>query len=100
MATKVDVFVELVEDELSLIRAQAEQLALNAQKLNNRWVALGKLTMTGWAEYNWAGKPYTSAELAAALNGLALTIETAAAVNLTNLHTATPAIDRIVKASL
>jgi hypothetical protein len=100
MATKVDTFVELAEDELSAIRADAERLALKAQVLNNRWTALGKITMVGWAEYNWAGKPYTAPELAAALNGLAGTIETASAVNLTNLHTATVAIDRIVKASL
>ena len=47
-----------------------------------------------------ANKPYTAAELLAALNGLTLPIETAAGVTLANLHTATPAVDRIVKASL
>lgn len=98
MASKVDTFVELAEDELSAIRADAERLALRAQVLSNRWAALGKLNMAGWAGYNWDGKPYTAAELAAALNGLAGTIETAAGVNLTNLHTT--ALDRIVKASL
>lgn len=100
MATKVDVFVELAEDELSAIRSQIEQVALRAQVLNNRWSALGKVAMVGWAEYGWAGKPYTAAELAAALNGLAGTIDTAAGVNLTNIHTAAVALDRITKASL
>ena len=100
MASKVDTFVELAEDELSAIRADAERLAARAQSLSNRWAALGKGTMTGWTEYTWANKPYTAAELLAALNGLTLPIETAAGVTLANLHTATPAVDRIVKASL
>lgn len=100
MATKVDTFVELAEDELSDIRQQAERLAARSQTLYNRWNALGKLTMTGWATYNWADKPYTAAELAAALNGLVLVVETADAVTLSNIHTASKPIDRIVKASL
>lgn len=100
MATKVDTFVTLAEDELSDIRQQAERLAAKAQTLSNRWTALGKTNMTDWATYNWAGKPYTAAELAAALNGLNTVIDTADAVNLLNFHTATKAIDKIVKASL
>ena len=100
MATKVDTFVELAEDELSSIRLDAERLALKAQVLSNRWTALGKINMAGWADYNWAGKPYTAAELVAALGGLTIVVDTADAVTLANLHTAFKGIDRIVKASL
>lgn len=100
MATKVDTFVELAEDELTSIRKRMETLAADAQVLYNRWSVLGKLTMPGWTEYNWDGKPYTSTELGAALNGLVIMIDTADGVNLTNAHTAMKAIDRIVKASL
>ena len=100
MATKVDTFVTLAEGELTQIRQRMEALAADAQTLSNRWSALGKLNMTGWVDYNWADKPYTAAELAAALNGLELVIDTADGVKLTNAHTACKAIDRIVKASL
>ena len=73
--------------------------ATMAQALGNRWAALGKTNMPGWAEYNWAGHPYTAAELAAALNGLAAPIVEADATAITNLGTGR-AVDKIVKASL
>lgn len=100
MASRVDTFVELAEDELTAIRMLLEQAAGKAQSLSNRWTALGKGNMTGWAEYNWAGKPYTAAELLAALNGLNLTVDTADAVTAATLNTAPKFVDRIVKASL
>ena len=100
MASKVDVFVEQAQDELTAIRQQIEAVALRAQVLNNRWSALNKVNMPGWADYNWAAQPFTAAELAAALNGLAMVVETVDGVNLTNIHTACKAVDRIVKATL
>jgi hypothetical protein len=100
MATKVDTFVTLAESELTQIRQRMEALAADAQALSNRWSALGKLNMTGWTDYTWDNKPYTASELAAALNGLELVVDTADGVKLTNAHTACKAIDRIVKASL
>lgn len=100
MATKVDTFVELASSELSSIRHKLEQAAIEAQVLANRWQALGKTNMPGWAEYGWASKPFTATELTAALNGLSVVIDTADGVALTNVHTACKAVDKIVKASL
>jgi hypothetical protein len=97
MASKVDTFVELATGELSAIRRQLEQVALDAQKLSNRWAALGRINMPGWAEYPWASQPFSAAELAAALNSLALALP--AETTLSNIHTVGPA-DKIVKASL
>ena len=99
MATKVDRFVEESEGELQGIKGLLEQVALRAQVLVNRWAALGKQNMAGWAEYTWASKPYTAAELQAALNGLNVAFTDADATNLTNIHTSRP-IDKIVKAGL
>lgn len=99
MATKVDSFVERAAGELAAIRAELERVAAMAQALNNRWVALGKVNMPGWAEYNWAGQAFSAAELAAALNGLAAPIAEADATAITNLGTGR-AVDKIVKASL
>lgn len=99
MATKVDTFVEHAAGELAAIRRELETVAGLAQALSNRWTALGKTNMAGWAEYNWAGQPFTAAELAAALNGLAATIDTADAAAVVSLGTG-KAVDKIVKASL
>ena len=99
MATKVDTFVTRATSELTAIRTELERVAGMAQALNNRWTALGKTNMTGWAEYNWAGQAFTAAELAAALNGLAQTIVEADGTAITSLGTG-KAVDRIVKASL
>ena len=65
-------------------------------------IAAGDFTVSkdGGAFANWAAQPFTAAELAAALNGLALVVETTDGVNLTNIHTACKAIDRIVRAML
>jgi hypothetical protein len=98
MASKVDVFVERSEAELASIRQDLEIVSRKAQSLANRWAALGKTTMAGWAEYGWASKPYTAAELAIALNGLSANFP-ADSANLTNINTSVP-VDRIVKASL
>lgn len=100
MASKVDTFIEQAETEMTQIRQRIQQAALDAQVLANRWAALGKNNMAGWTEYAWGGKPYTEAELRAALNGLSVVVDTADAVSLLNMHTAMRAIDRIVKASL
>lgn len=100
MASKVDTFVTQAAQDLAAIRKQSERLALDAQVLYNKWQALGKTNMAGWAAYTWATQVFTAAELAAALNGLNTVIDAADAVNLTNLHTATKVIDRIVKAGL
>lgn len=99
MATKVDSFVERAAAELAAIRAELERTAGRAQALSNRWAALGKTTMPGWAEYNWVGQPFTAAELAAALNGLAQVIDSADATSVTNINAA-KVVDKIVKASL
>lgn len=99
MATKVDSFVERAASELAAIRAELERVAGLAQSLSNRWVALGKAQMPGWAEYNWNGQAFTAAELAAALNGLNAPIVEADATAITSLGTG-KAVDKIVKASL
>lgn len=99
MASKVDSFVERAAAELAAIRAECERMAGMAQALNNRWVALGKVNMTGWVDYNWAGQAFTAAELAAALNGLAQPIVEADAMSLVSLGTG-KAVDKIVRASL
>lgn len=98
MATKVDSFVERAASELAAIRAELERVAGMAQALNNRWVALNKINMPGWAEYNWAGQAFSASELAAALNGLAGNFA-ADTTSLTNINVSVP-VDRIVKASL
>lgn len=100
MTTKVDKFVTEASLELADIRTDFEQVALKAQVLVNRWAALGKTNMDGWAGYNWSGMQFTAAELATALNGLSQVIDTTDGVNLTNVHTACKAVDKIVKAGL
>lgn len=100
MATKVDSFVTEAAAELTDIRRRIEQVALDAQVLANRWTALGKTNMPGWAEYNWEGMQFRATEMAVALNSLALVVETADAVTLQNMHTALKPVDRIVKAGL
>lgn len=100
MTTKVDSFVTDSAAELTNIRKRIEEVALDCQVLANRWQALGKTNMPGWAEYNWAGMQFTAAELAAALNGLNVAVATEDAVTLLNIHTASKAVDRIVKAGL
>ncbi|GEM_PF-2695587 len=100
MASKVDTFVTEAAVELTSIRKRIEQVALDAQVLANRWQALGKTNMAGWAEYNWAGMQFTATELAQALNGLSTVVDTADGVSLVNMHTQAKAIDRIVKAGL
>lgn len=99
MATKVDSFVTRATSELTAIRAELERVAGMAQALNNRWVALNKINMPGWAEYNWAGQAFSASELAAALNGLAAPIVEADATSIMNLGTG-KAVDKIVRASL
>lgn len=98
MANKVDVFVEQAADELTAIRRKLEDAAIAAQVLANRWQALGRVNMAGWAEYGWDAQPFTAAELAAALNGLSNNLP-ADTTNLTNIHTSQP-VDKIVKAGL
>ena len=100
MATKLDAFVTDAAAELTSIRRRIEEIAVDAQVLANRWQVLGKTNMAGWAEYNWAGMPCAAAELAQAINGLSVTIDTADGVNLTNMHTQAKAADKIVKAGL
>lgn len=98
MATKVDVFVERAAGELAAIRQELERVAGMAQALNNRWTALGKVNMPGWAEYNWTAHPFSATELALALNGLVANFPVDS-TNLTNVNASVP-VDRIVKASL
>lgn len=98
MATKADIFVEEATDELSAIRRRIEQVALDCQVLANRWQALGKTNMEGWAGYGFVR--FTAAELAQALNGLTQVVDTADGVTLANMHTQAKALDKIVKAGL
>jgi len=98
MAGKCDKFVEEAKGELVAIRRKLEDAAIQAQVLANRWQALGRTNMAGWAEYGWASQPFTAAELAAALNGLSNNLP-ADTTNLTNIHVSQP-VDKIVKAGL
>jgi len=96
MAEKTDNFVTGALVDLAEMKNQMERLASQAQELTNRWAALNKTNMSGYATYNWETYPFTQVEFTAAMNSL---INDLAGVTLNTINTTGP-IDKIVKLGL
>lgn len=68
--TVAGVFVPQAQQRLMALLRRFLEVQMDAQALQAQWNELGKDTMRGWADLDWAAYGFTAAELKAALNRL------------------------------